>query len=700
MKISIAKYDSMGQTGRSLLRLMQNNTTSILDLLVRESIQNSLDACKDDVSTVNVDYIVSDVETQKFARYFEGVDLNSRFAGNYKILGIRDSNTVGLEGPISRDDVEPRHDMGRFINLVYEICKAQEKMEAGGSWGMGKTIYYRVGVGIVLFYTRIKTSKGYESRLAAVCVEDESRDDGSNIIQYAPNVHPRGIAWWGDIKNGNPVPVTDEKEIAAILDAMGIPLYKGSETGTTIIIPFVDDNHLLNDVINNEAEYAKWTDDLSWYFEIAIQRWYAPRLNNKSYPYGPSLHARVVTDGEAKEITMLPFFKLIQDLYNAAPTDGKKSTGNAFFEYGDKKIPIVSKDINVQKDLTSQTAGYLNHIKLTDNDLVEINSVHITEPFFCIQNTDNEEKENPVIFAFVRKPGMIMSYCTPGEWCANVPCTPKGEYVVALFVANSKNYIAEKPDMSLEEYYRQSEEADHLGWVDNKLPGLNHRLTLISKVKKNVNQKLKEYYAKDDKKEESGEPTLNKRLGKCLADILLPSTLKATKPGTAKGHGKGKMGVGGEDYSDDYPEGTISRKRGPVLKVTGGPYFKKGSISIDISVLMNGCSHAQIVLNVETEQKSLTLEDWNSKLQLPFPGGFKSGSIDFSVYERKVNKREKVKDVSEYTMEYSSSVNGSDINDIVDIYAPTDNQYIFKTSLIYEVSPDIRFDIKIKEVTE
>ena len=44
MDIEIAVPDRMSQSGKSLLSLIQNNSMETLDLLVRESIQNSLDA--------------------------------------------------------------------------------------------------------------------------------------------------------------------------------------------------------------------------------------------------------------------------------------------------------------------------------------------------------------------------------------------------------------------------------------------------------------------------------------------------------------------------------------------------------------------------------------------------------------------------------------------------------------------------------
>ena len=44
MRIEIAEHVRMSESGSSLLRLIQNNETCRLDLLVREAVQNSLDA--------------------------------------------------------------------------------------------------------------------------------------------------------------------------------------------------------------------------------------------------------------------------------------------------------------------------------------------------------------------------------------------------------------------------------------------------------------------------------------------------------------------------------------------------------------------------------------------------------------------------------------------------------------------------------
>ena len=58
MQIEIASpYDKMSESGSSLLRLIQNNDTARLDLLVRESLQNCLDAGDRTSKSVKVQYV-------------------------------------------------------------------------------------------------------------------------------------------------------------------------------------------------------------------------------------------------------------------------------------------------------------------------------------------------------------------------------------------------------------------------------------------------------------------------------------------------------------------------------------------------------------------------------------------------------------------------------------------------------------------
>ena len=58
MKIEIAEHGRMSESGSSLLRLIQNQDIPLLDLIVRESIQNSLDATNKTKDSVDVEITV------------------------------------------------------------------------------------------------------------------------------------------------------------------------------------------------------------------------------------------------------------------------------------------------------------------------------------------------------------------------------------------------------------------------------------------------------------------------------------------------------------------------------------------------------------------------------------------------------------------------------------------------------------------
>ena len=137
MKIEIAEPGRMTQSGSSLLKLIQNNNMPILDLLVRESIQNSLDANNEKDPYVTVEFFTGEFNKLALNDELEGIkdSLNQKYWKNeYKYIAIRDSNTVGLTGKMHYDEVTDNQ-YGNLLKLIYEISKPQETEGAGGSWG-------------------------------------------------------------------------------------------------------------------------------------------------------------------------------------------------------------------------------------------------------------------------------------------------------------------------------------------------------------------------------------------------------------------------------------------------------------------------------------------------------------------------------------------------------------------------------------
>lgn len=631
MQIEIAKYENMSESGSSLKRLMQTNGTAELDLLVRESIQNCLDAGDKKSESVCVDFTVGEVETKTIANYFEKISscLIERYSDRKGYIAIRDTNTVGLTGPIRIEDVVDNK-FGNFRKLVYDISKPQDQSGSGGSWGLGKTIYFRIGIGLVIYYSRIYDERlgVYESRLAATLVEDEMAE--KTILPKEKGLR-RGIAWWGthDPKSENKertIPVTDEDEIAGFLHNFNIPEFESNKTGTVILIPFVDCSKLLSNTVSTDVESAYtvpyWCKrGIEEYLEIAIQRWYAPRMNNKYYN-GQYLEASV-NGRKIKTSEMAPVFRLIQKLYNARP----KCEGE--FE----KRQITSKVIDIRNEFEKTSlAGWINFIKVTSAEMKMEAPDNLLSPYYYINKLSSETMYNDPIILYTRKPGMVVSYETTGDWTDSIPKTANGEYIIAFFVANSENILSKNGE-SLEEYIRGSEKADHMAWDDWTIQGGNPQI--ISKLKKQVRKKIKDDFVVMTS--QIGEKK-NLGLGKVLAETLLPPDDYVCWD-DAMGGAKGTGGTGG-DGTDPTPKPQFPTNNTShvIFQQNGDASFSSDGIYLPIQILFGKSQMAYLEMGVDSERGIISSVEWEKNIGKEFPVELKSFLLT-GIYRGKGNLR-------------------------------------------------------------
>lgn len=607
MKIEIAEPGRMTQSGSSLLKLIQNHKTPVLDLLVRESIQNSLDAHKPDARSVTVEYLTGKFSSRKLGKELNGITeaLARRFPSDIcQYLAVCDSDTVGLTGEMDVQNVR-NNNYGNLLKLVYEICKPQEAEGAGGSWGLGKTVYFRIGIGLVIYYSRICEGEGkYSSRLAASFVENETSNDA--MIPEYKGMTRRGIAWWGnEIRDNTTAPETDEEYIKEFLGIFGIEPYTGDKTGTVIIMPYINSETLL---ANNRIDYADeleehfapyWYSSLEKYLSIAAQRWYAPRLCNPSYPYGAFL--RVIVNGEGISADrMEPVFKTVQALYNRA----NHVETEDFLSQNGVEVPVES--VVVKKYLEDTNAGNIACTKLSRKALCMEAPHNKPEPSMYF-NCDVQDKSvnRPIVF-FVRKPGMIVSYEDVSAWTAGIPSTNKNEFVFGIFVLNSLNRfkVDDRPVESLEEYVRKSELADHTSWNDWSDSHFNPRV--ISKIQKSVTKVISGQYAEDDIEH---KPKENSELSRYLGDLILPPD-----------------GFGSGANNDPRPP-----KPGPAQKTK-----KKFSFSIDVSKITyrgdkmtvpmelktsanKKITHTAFEIQIDSESGKIKMIEWEKGLKLVAP---------------------------------------------------------------------------------
>ena len=609
---------NMGQVGSSVLRAIQNNSDPLIDLFIRESIQNSLDAGDKEIPIpyVSIDFIVNEFNAYKLNLSLENITerLNNRFPNEfYKFIAVKDTNTTGLTGPLKRTEVY-NNKYGNLQKLVYHVGKPQEIPGAGGSWGYGKTLYYRISqIGLVVYYSRIKNENGeYESRLCAVMIENEQSKDAI-LPSCDDNNNKSGIAWWGDIDDkGNTYPITDENCVKEFLKIFEIEPFVNDEVGTIVIIPYINEQALLNENsielsldFENSSFLESGKKSIKEEFKVAIQRWYSPRLNNPQYESYYKRHDKKVKYLKASingdEITkdqMLPIFKRIQELYNSA-------------------LKQMDNELNLNNNIDTKVITYnqvgVGVLAYTLAKKEEITNYDKSPYSFLNIDYDNREDNIPII-CMTRQPGMIVEY-NPSSW-GNLPVTQDDEYILAFFVLNSTQKLTFQDDyvheIELEEYVRQSECADHLGWQDHSIKDYSHKIRCIGKITSQCCSILNEKFTtKTDNEESKTLSGLSVLLGKILA-------IHPSKRGTSGGH----------SHRDDI----IKEDNGIKYIIDDDIVYSQKNISFTVKAMSKpksqGVSKASLLLGTTVDSSFIDCDKWEQDTGLISPFSIVNYSIN------------------------------------------------------------------------
>ncbi len=279
----------------AVLKVLGRSTLFILDILLRESVQNSLDAAKESGTgyvTFEFDIIRFNnhddlLERLEFLQQGEPDELYNRLTNRFRlgdpvILVLSDKGTTGLSGPVRRDDGNWRSFQGRrnFENLIYQLGLNHGASKAGGSYGFGKSILYRLSpAGLAVFYSR--TEEGERLIFSMISVEENIKSEDST-----------GIAWWGEVyehdRHRFSAPVEDPGKIGEILTKLGLSDKRlpEKETGTVICIIAPQLQYLLNtEQESHEDSSETGPVNIDTKIELiqkqvsqSIQKWYWPRM--------------------------------------------------------------------------------------------------------------------------------------------------------------------------------------------------------------------------------------------------------------------------------------------------------------------------------------------------------------------------------------------------------------------------------------
>ena len=527
MEIEILQNDRMAQDGHSILRSLQNDELHALDLLVREFTQNSLDAAINKEAGIKLEVDTGEFNKSKFLKEINGFnnDLDNVISeDNYKYLSLTDKMTEGLTGELIFENIDTDR-LGNLTKLVYLLGANQEKEGAGGSWGLGKTVYFRIGIGIVIYYTRVKNENGrFEERLVANMVEDQK----TNKEFLLPK--GRGIAFWGEKYNGDKTkPITDANYIKDFLNMFALSPFHGEETGTRIIIPFINDEKLMSNLegktklIFDDGEYS-----IESYLTNSFKRWYFAKLDNHQDKVENPIQL-FINNEELKIDSFENIYKVLQDLYNI---------GVENFTLKDHKTkgPLTNLDINIRRiDIKPQSkvvkAGNLVYTTVSKNfiDKKFIKSYRELLGFYNDKEAEEQNVESKdLLFTFLRRPGMAIRYEDFGEWTKNIELQSKDERLIAVFIPNSSELLNDNEKelevKTIEDYLRKCERADHSEWNDITLS--NTQLNVVKRIKNQVNTYLKKELSNQIFKGSISNSTL----GRVIGSRILPSMVSGKSP--------------------------------------------------------------------------------------------------------------------------------------------------------------------------
>lgn len=226
------------QTSGGRGKLLRPSTSlSRIELVVRETLQNSWDARDEDwipAYGIRVYELGDDVKDVLRDRVFtdlpgslDDLAASLRSDGTHAIE-IFDRGTTGLDGPFRASAVAGPGESNNFNSFVFDIGTTKSSARSGGTYGFGKTATFEVSrAHSVVYWSRCRTASGeLEHRLIAATLHDPYEDAGARFT---------GAHWWGDPADEDIVPLRGDAA-----EQLGERIFRthfgDDETGTSILV--------------------------------------------------------------------------------------------------------------------------------------------------------------------------------------------------------------------------------------------------------------------------------------------------------------------------------------------------------------------------------------------------------------------------------------------------------------------------------
>jgi len=199
--------------------------------LVREAIQNALDARNVEGQSVCVRFIFGDHPIKSNDAYYEDLipHLTSctplpQFEHNddkMAFLTIEDFGTKGLDGPVTRAEVT--NEKGNYLNFWWSEGKSEKHGQSRGRWGLGKTIFH-VASGVRSFFGLTVRSDDQRKLLL-----------GKSLLTAHKHTDGKQYNYFGYFTGEDGKPIEDNNFLTDFVTQFRIT--RTTETGLSIVIP-------------------------------------------------------------------------------------------------------------------------------------------------------------------------------------------------------------------------------------------------------------------------------------------------------------------------------------------------------------------------------------------------------------------------------------------------------------------------------
>lgn len=269
-----------GMTADGFKRLLGRPSLSMLQTVIREALQNVVDAgagsreTRVAVRLRNLDDVESaNLRSRIFKDLPANQDSHQRLSSSLsrrpvRVLEICDFGTVGLSGPTGADKANNDEEPINFINFMRNIGAVRDTHQGGGTYGYGKSSLYAMSRCSTILVDSQTTDAGVAVRRLMACHLGHTFEHRGS--RYT------GRHWWG---------VNDEKTIepcvgelaTELAKSLGLPDRSPDNTGTSILIldPELDDS------LSNAQHCKNMIEAILWNFWPRMTRDISPerRLN-------------------------------------------------------------------------------------------------------------------------------------------------------------------------------------------------------------------------------------------------------------------------------------------------------------------------------------------------------------------------------------------------------------------------------------